>query len=175
MPMPWRGSSAIAGRQFIEAIRDIGRKSGEEIVASGEKPGFFTVDSPAFKTYRPKFEEVDGKMQAVTDSAGNVVMDRVPLYIANEFEGRSSRSCRTSRARFTPGSCRQVEGHGPHHVLPLIHNGVEWGRALPLMPGKVATFRIYFEGNAARKDSALMREFVEGGSCPSASDSRIRT
>jgi hypothetical protein len=44
---------------------------------------------------------------------------------------------------------------------PLIHNAVEWGRALPLMPGKVATFRIYFEGNAARKDSALMREFVE--------------
>jgi len=49
---------------------------------------------------------------------------------------------------------------------PLIHNAVEWGRALPAMPGKVATFRIYFEGNRAKHDPAQMTEAIMHGLVP---------
>ena len=39
---------------------------------------------------------------------------------------------------------------------PMIHNAVEWGRALPAMPGKVATFKVYFEGNRVKNDVVQM-------------------
>jgi len=43
---------------------------------------------------------------------------------------------------------------------------VEWGRALPAMPGKVATFKVYFEGNRAKNDPAIMREAIDNGLVP---------
>jgi len=49
---------------------------------------------------------------------------------------------------------------------PLIHNGVDWGRALPAMPGKVATFKIYFEGNVAKHNPELMAQAIQEGLVP---------
>jgi hypothetical protein len=49
---------------------------------------------------------------------------------------------------------------------PMIHNAVEWGRAVFAMPGKVATFKVYFEGNRAKHDVALMGEAIDNGLVP---------
>jgi hypothetical protein len=49
---------------------------------------------------------------------------------------------------------------------PMIHNAVEWGRALPAMPGKVATFKVYFEGNRAKNNVAVMQEAIDNGLVP---------
>jgi hypothetical protein len=56
---------------------------------------------------------------------------------------------------------------------PLIHNAVEWGRALAAMPGKVLTFKVYFDGYKARQPppgmvgaSPTMVEAVNGGMAP---------
>jgi hypothetical protein len=43
---------AIAGRELINQIKEIGLATGEATTSSKEGPGFFTLDHPAFKEYR---------------------------------------------------------------------------------------------------------------------------
>ena len=66
-----------------------------------------------------------------------------------------------------PGRCRSLGATmSPTANSPLIHNAVEWGRAIPAMPGKVATFRVYFEGNRVKNDPVQMREAIDAGLVP---------
>jgi hypothetical protein len=58
---------------------------------------------------------------------------------------------------------------------PMIHNAVEWGRASSAMPGKVATFKVYFEGNRAKNDVAPCTRRSTTGWCRSATGSSTRT
>jgi hypothetical protein len=59
---------AAAGRTLINNIKEYGKRTGEETVVEGAIPAgsetkWFTLDHPAFKTWRPKFGEVDGKVR----------------------------------------------------------------------------------------------------------------
>lgn len=49
---------------------------------------------------------------------------------------------------------------------PAIHNIVEWSRALPAYPLKVASTWIYWEGNRAKNDPTQMREAISAGLVP---------
>ncbi|KAA0593266.1 hypothetical protein J2848_005383 [Azospirillum lipoferum] len=62
----------------------------------------------------------------------------------------------------------QLKGGAMSAIMwsPLIHNMVEWGRALPVMPGKVLTLKVYFEGNAAKRDPAFMERAIDAGLVP---------
>jgi hypothetical protein len=160
---------AIAGRTLINNIKNIGKRTGQETVSEGSKPGpgWFTVDHPAFRTWRPKFQDVDGKVTAVKDAEGKTVFEQVPLYVRDDFEG-PLRAVLTKPSGLLYGSMMSLKGKTMSLIMnsPLIHNAVEWGRALPAMPGKVATFKIYFEGNRAKNDPATMREAIDNGLVP---------
>jgi hypothetical protein len=177
---------AIAGRTLINNIKEIGKRTGQETVAEGAKPGpgWFTIDHPAFYSWRPKMEEADtatyraavertGGIEVppakipLLDRNGETVWDKVPLYVRGDFEG-PLRSVLTKPSGAAYGQLMDLKGKTMGLIMnsPLIHNAVEWGRALPAMPGKVATFKVYFEGNRAKNDPATMREAIDSGLVP---------
>lgn len=163
---------AIAGRTLINNIKNIGKQTGAETVAEGGIPAksdfkWFTIDHPAFRTWRPKFEEIDGKVQALKDSEGNMVFEQVPIYVRGDFEG-PLRAVLNTRNGALYNAAMSLKGKTMGLIMnsPMIHNAVEWGRALPAMPGKVATFKVYFEGNRAKNDPAIMREAIDNGLVP---------
>jgi hypothetical protein len=180
---------AIAGRMLINKIREIGKQTGENLVMEGGKPidsehAWFTFNHPAFYTLRPRMEEADtpayraavkarGDIEMppakipLMDRNGQMVWDRVPLYVRGDFEG-PIRAVLTGPSGAAYTALMSLKGKTMGLIMnsPIIHNAVEWGRALPAMPGKVATFKIYFEGNRAKNDPAIMREAINNGLVP---------
>ena len=134
-----RMQDAVAGRTLIEKIKQIGKDTGQQTVSEGFQPNksnqghtWFTIDHPSFKTFE------NGKS--------------VPLYVRSDFEGPLRSVLTTEQGKIYRGMM-DLKGKTMSVIMysPLIHNAVEWGRALPVMPGKVFTGMVYFEGNAARK------------------------
>lgn len=164
---------AIAGRQLINAIKDYGKRTGADTVAEGAIPEgsatkWFTIDHPAFKTWRPKFEEkAGGGVEVLKDAEGNPVFEQVPLYVHGDFEGplRAVLSQKNGEI-YSALISLKAKTMGLIMNSPLIHNLVEWGRAVPAMPGKVLTGRIYFEGNRFKNDAVGMREAIDNGMVP---------
>jgi hypothetical protein len=164
-------AEAVTGRTLINRIRDIGKETAQDTVREGSAPNdghtWFTLEHPAFSTWRPRLENVDGKSVAVKDANGNTVFDRVPLYVRGDFEGPLKAVLSQPNGPIY-NALMTMKGKAMSVIMysPLIHNAVEWGRALPAMPGKVATFRIYFEGNQAKNDLPTMREAIDAGLVP---------
>lgn len=151
-----RLEKAIAGRELINQIKAMGDRAGLETVSSSEKDGFFTVDHPAFKTW-----------QATTSEDGTKSWEAKPLYVNKAFEGPlKAVMSETPGPVYSALMALKAKSMGLIMYSPLIHNAVEWGRALPAMPGKVATFRIYFEGNRIKNDPAQMRQAIKDGLVP---------
>jgi hypothetical protein len=162
---------AIAGRTLVNAIKAVGQQTGGNTVHVGGAPahGWFTIDNPALKRWAPQFETdpVTGKTTPRLDAAGQPIMHQVPIYIRGDFEG----PLRAVLSRAEPKWAQGLMGLKSRAMMaimysPLIHNAVEFGRAMPAMPGKVLTFRVYFEGNAAKSDPATMREAISAGLVP---------
>lgn len=156
---------AIAGRMLIDAIEAAGKNTGSTTVSYGAKPGpsWFTVDHPAFYRWQPRFEAGTPKL----DANGDIIFDRVPIYVHGDFEG-PLRAVLTKPSGAIYSAMMSLKGKTMGLIMnsPLIHNAVEWGRAMPAMPGKVLTFRVYFQGNRAKADPAIMREAIDGGLVP---------
>jgi hypothetical protein len=148
---------AVAGRAFVNKIKEIGEMAADPTVSEGIEPQdgrrWFTIDHPSLKTWKPRLEknEESGKYEIVKDEAGNPVFDKVPIYVRADFEG-PMRAILSMKSGALYNASMNMKGRVMTAIMysPLIHNGVEWGRALPAMPGKVLTFRVYTEGNAAR-------------------------
>ena len=147
-------------------------------------PHWFTLTNPAFqrlaprmvdadpKTYRDAVKKVSGMtveniQVPARDEDGNIIFDRKPIYIREEFEGPLRSVLSRDNSQFYRG-LMALKGKVMSVVMfsPLIHNQVEWGRALPAAPGKVVTFQTYLEGNKISKDPAQMREAISGGVVP---------
>ena len=147
-------------------------------------PHWFTLTNPAFqrlaprmvdadpKTYRDAVKKVSGMtveniQVPARDEDGNIIFDRKPIYIREEFEGPLRSVLSRDNSRFYRG-LMALKGKVMSVVMfsPLIHNQVEWGRALPAAPGKVVTFQTYLEGNKIANDPAQMREAISGGVVP---------
>ena len=199
---------AIAGRELVNKIDQIGKLAGAETTSTGEKPGFVTIDHPALTTFEPKMETVpvsrdelserdyhviDGSVwkpvpgkqprllksykvdkegnvtrrQVAMDSHGQEIFEKRPIYISREFEG-PLKAVLTKEAGPIYQALMHLKGASTGLIMysPLIHNAVEWGRALPTMPGKVLTFKIYFEGNKAKHDPAMMKQAIDAGMSP---------
>lgn len=165
---------AVAGRALINQIKEIGAHTGQETVVEGHEPAgtpykWFTLDHPSFKTWRPKFitDPESGKIVAQKDQNGETVFEKVPIFVRDDFEGplRAALSQDTGKAY---NGLMNLKGRAMQAIMysPLIHNAVEWGRAIPAMPGKVATFKIYFEGNAAKRDPEVMTQAIMHGLVP---------
>lgn len=160
---------AIAGRTLIENIKDVGKRTGEDVVAEGFKPaeGWFTIDHPSFKQWRPKFQEVDGKVEAVKDAAGNPVFEQVPIYVRGDFEG-PLRAAMWGKSGAAYSGMMSLKGKTMSLIMnsPMIHNLVEFGRAMPAMPVRMMTLKTYFDGFRAKQNPAVMHEAIDAGLVP---------
>jgi hypothetical protein len=160
---------AIAGKSLVKNIQEVGKRTGNEAVAEGFQPdkSWFTVDHPAFKTWRPKLTEVEGKFQAVKDAEGKQVFEQVPIYVRGDFEG-PLRSAMWGPSGEGYQALMAIKGKTMSYIMnsPMIHNMVEWGRALGAAPFEVGTLRIYFTGNRAKHDVATMHEAIGHGLVP---------
>jgi len=147
---------AIAGRELVNQIKAYGDKAGMKTVSTSEEPGFVTFDSPALKTWR-----------VTSNEDGSKTFERVPLYVSKDFEG-PLKAVMTEKPNEIYNALMALKGKSMGLIMysPLIHNAVEWGRALPAMPGKVATFQIYFEGNRIKNDPVQMRQAISDGLVP---------
>ena len=168
MPMAMaRLERAIAGRELVNGIKKLSKKTGTELTSASEKDGFFTIDHPAFKTFAPRMEERDGKWTPVLDQSGEIVFDKKPIYVSNEFRGPlKAIMSQKNGAVYNGLMTLKAKTMGIIMYSPLIHNAVEWGRAMPIMPMKVLTFKVYFEGNKVKKDPAQMLQALKDGLVP---------
>jgi hypothetical protein len=141
---------------------------GQELTSEGEKEGFFTLDHPAMKSYRPRFiKDAEGKTVAATDQNGDIIFDKVPIYISKSLEG-PMKAVLTSKSGGIYNALMSAKSEAMSLIMysPLIHNMVEYSRALPLMPGKVITFKVYRDGYAFKQDVAGMRRAISNGMAP---------
>lgn len=144
---------ALAGRAFINRIKSISNMMGYKTVRDTPAEGFFTLDHPAFKAYRPKLEKGDdNKWHHVQDEHGAPLFEQYPIYVSNQFEG-PLRAILSSKPPLWYRALMQIKMKTIGLIMysPLMHNAVEWGRAMPAAPGKVASLGIYFQGNAAKR------------------------
>lgn len=164
-----RLNQAIAGRALINKIKEVGRDTGADtVIGEHGGEGYFTIDHPAFQTYRPKLEMGEnGKRKILNDEHGNPIFEKVPIYVSKEFEG-PLKAVLSQDSGAAYRALMELKGKSMGLIMysPMIHNAVEYGRALPLMPGKVATLKIYFEGNRVKKDPVLMQEAINNGLVP---------
>ncbi len=138
-------------------------------VRDEDAPQWFTLNHPSFQTLEPRLEvnPESGKVQPVRTVAGDIVFDRKPIYIRSDFEGPLRAVLSKDSDRFYRGLMK-LKGMAMSVIMmsPLIHNQVEWGRALPAAPGKVLTFQTYLEGNKVANDPVQMRQAIAGGVVP---------
>lgn len=93
--------------------------------------------------------------------------DIFQVFVSKEFEG-PLKSIMTDKPGNVYQAFMNMKGKSMSVIMysPLIHNGVEWGRALPLMPGRIITFKAYYDGNVARNNPAVMHELINDGMVP---------
>ncbi len=163
-----RLEQAVGGRALVNEIKEMGKDTGSETVSDSPKDGYFTIDHPALQTYKPRLKMNDeGKWEMQNDAEGNPIFDKHPVYISKEFEG-PLRAVLSQDSSAAYKALMELKGKSMGLIMysPIIHNAVEWGRALPAMPGKVATFKIYFEGNRVKNDPLQMQEAINAGMVP---------
>jgi hypothetical protein len=158
-----RFEQAIAGRELINTIKEIGLASGTETVNNKGGPDFFTLDHPAFTTFKPRM--ADGK--AVKDEDGGTMMDRQPLFISKDFEGPlKAVMSNKDGAVYSGYMLLKSKAMSAIMASPLTHNMVIYGRALAYSPVKVGTGYLYWKGHMLAKDDSLMREAIGHGLVP---------
>src|SRR5205085_4537570 len=161
---------AVAARTLVNQIKRLGNMTGAVTVSEGAEPTdgqrWFTLDHPAFKTYRPilKRSDVTGKWETAKHDDGSIAFERVPIYIRGDFKGPLLAVLGKDNGRIY-NAFMALKGKAMSMVMysPVIHNMVEYSRALPAYPLKVASTWIYFEGNAAKNDPTQMREAIDAG------------
>ncbi len=179
---------AIAGRKLINTIREMGNAAGEQTISEGSEPEagnghtWFTLDHPAFKTYRPKFftNEETGKIEVLHDANGNALFEKVPIYVRGDFEG-PLRAVLTKPSNAIVKTLMNLKGKTMSVIMysPMMHNAVIWGKALPAAPLKLITpwyrgadgslrpgLQLYGEGRIAKNDPVTMKEALRNGLDP---------
>lgn len=167
---------AVAGRALIERVRQLGNIVGEETVSEGILPiepnhNWFTINHPAFKTWRTKLakDAETGKWKQITDQDGNPQFEQVPIYVRGDFEGPLRAVLTTESGKIYQGAMA-LKGKVMNSIMfsPLVqlHLLTELGRAFPAAPFKVATLRILSQGGRVLKDPAKMTRFIMAGMVP---------
>lgn len=160
---------AVAGRELINNIKEIGNAVGrDDLIYSGTNPGgdYFTINHPAFTTYRVRTDPKTG--QVLKAEGGNPIFDRVPLYVHKAFEGPLKAVLNSGENGVIYRGLMDLKAKATTAIMysPLIHNMVEFGRAMPASPGKVMTGWIYFKGNRDRHQPGAMEGAISDGLVP---------
>ena len=156
---------AIAGHELVQQIKDLGYSTGKELVSSHEKEGFFTIDHPAFKTFKPRLEEKDGKWRVMTDQDGKPVMDKQSMYISNEFKGPiKAILSNPNSAPYSGYMLLKSKAMNAIMYSPLIHNQVIAGRAFAYAGLRLP--KLYVTGHAVKADTEFMKQVIDHGMVP---------
>lgn len=160
-----RVERAVASRELINQIQEIGKLTGKELVGTdADKTKFFTLPHPAFRTYGPKFD-LEGS--PVKNADGGVVMEQKPIYVAKEFEGPlKAVMAKTDGVIYSGMMLLKSKAMSALMFSPLTHNMVIYGRAVGYSPLKVGTGYMYFRGHQLVKDTKLMRQAILDGMVP---------
>jgi len=127
-----------------------------------------------FLNQHPELAGLDQIKPSLTLGSGGFVkrppgedFDVFPVYVSREFEG-PLKSVMSDIPGKLYSTMMDLKGKTMGVIMysPLIHNGVEWGRALPLMPGKIITFKAYFDGNVAKNNPEIMSQAIKEGLVP---------
>lgn len=156
---------AIAGRELVNKVKELGYAVGEDYAQTHEKEGYFTMDHPAFQTFRPRLQEVNGKWEAVKDADGNIIFDKQPIFISKEWEGPLKAILSEQSGQIYRGyMLLKSKSMSAIMYSPLIHNQVIAGRAFAYAGLKLPMF--YFTGNRAKADQQFMRKMIGAGMVP---------
>jgi len=176
-----RLEKAVAWREMINHIEETGKAAGDETISVGEIPQgsphkWFTVDNPAFKRVRPRFETVDGKRVPMKDADGEIVFDRVPIYVRDDFKGpllsifdeAPSKHPAAEMSADAYQFLMALKGKSMTVIMnsPLIHFAVVWGKVVPAAPMEWLGARLYFTGYRIKNDPARAAELIERGLAP---------
>lgn len=149
-----RNERAIAGKDFIDAIKRIGVANGTNMIFHGNVPhgsnpaDYFTIDG------HPSFRQWTGSgFQA--------------LHVSKEFEGPIKAVLTQPGSQVYQGAMK-LKSASMTAIMwsPLMHLGVEIGRAFPLMPGRILTGKVFGDGNRLRNDPGYMQRATDDGLAP---------
>ena len=166
----------------ITKIEDIGATTGNNTVWSGplaegmDRKDWFTRPEPAFQTWQPMLDRgpdgtprLEGNMMKIAKNEdGEELYERVPRYIHKDFEGPLDAIIQKPYGTAMSG-LMNLKGKTMSLVMysPVIHNLVEFSRALPAVNGNpIKLVRLYFDGNALKNNAGAMREAIDGGLVP---------
>lgn len=152
-----RLQDAIAARRLIDTLREIGSKTGENVVSEGINPGGWFTDSehPAFKTWEQEKQDEP------------FVFKQSQIYVHPDYAG-PLKAILSERNGAIYNSLMTLKGKSMSLIMnsPMIHNLVEFGRAFPAMPGKFLARKVYGVGKMAKENPIIMREAIDAGLVP---------
>jgi hypothetical protein len=163
---------AIAGRTLINNIKDYGARTGADTVVEGAIPAgtdakWFTLDHPVVPDMAT---EVSGGRRHGAGRQGR--RGQHGFRAGADLRSRRFRgaAARGAAAQIRPALRRhdvaQGQDHEPDHELADDPQRGRVGPGAATMPGKVATFKVYFEGNRAKNNVAVMGEAIDNGLVP---------
>lgn len=134
---------------------------------------WFTIKgNPAFWTRRARLgTDAEGNFGPLHDENGNILVDRVPIYVRGDFEGPLKAVLHES-ASGPVGRAGQALYHGMMSLkgrmmtsimYGVAHLGVIAGRAFPAAPN---LYRVIRTGSEMKQDQATMRRLILGGMAP---------
>jgi RadC-like JAB domain len=154
MPMAMaKLEKAIASRELINQIKELGAATGNDFFRTTESDGFFTLDHPAFR--QNEFRAIDGKQ----------VLVQTPIYISNDFKGPLKAILGqgfSNNKLYTGFMLLKSKAMSTIMYSPLIHGQVIFGRALAY--GGIKTPTLYFSG--AKNDIPFMQKMIGAGMVP---------
>lgn len=144
---------AIAGADLLSAVKKVGEQAGVNLVVHGDLPGllepgdYFTINHPSFRRF-----------------TGSGWQD---IRVAREFEG-PMRAVLSEKPGDLYNAMMKAKGGVMSAIMysPFMHLGVEIGRALPLMPGKLLTLKFWRDAYTLRNDSDFMATATRDGLAP---------
>lgn len=134
---------------------------------------WFTIKgNPAFWTRRARLgTDAEGNFGPLHDENGNILVDRVPIYVRGDFEGplkavlHESASGPVGRAgQALYQGMMSLKGRMMTSIMyGVAHLGVIAGRAFPAAPN---LYRVIRTGSEMKQDQATMRRLILGGMAP---------
>ena len=174
-----RNERAIAGHDLVTALKRMSDGAGVPLVRQGDlfpedRQGFFTIDHPALRVWRPALERTpEGGMVAKLDAEGRPVMVPDQLHIAEEFR-QPLEAVLSSPSGAIVKALMKVKGGVMHAIMwsPAMHLMVEVGRTLPLYASRpwrmipMLPGNVWHRGNALLADRRAMDTAIAAGLAP---------
>jgi hypothetical protein len=146
---------AIAGRQLVDQVKELGLATGRDLVNQVGGDGYFTLDHPAFKQLT--FKTVDGQ----------TVAERTPIYMSKDFEGPLKAILTGDNGGwYRAYMLLKSKAMSAIMTSPFIHMQTILGRAVAVANPVKLTYWLTMKGRAIKADTEFMRQMIDHGMVP---------